>query len=83
MKKIYFIDYDLRKERDYAKLYEALNNLNAKQILESCWCLSYSGTTAELVRDYFRQFIDPNDGLMVSEVTDWASCGVNHTPNEL
>lgn len=83
MSKLYFIDYDLRRERDYQKLYDELNRLKAVQVLESCWCLKIDGVSAVKLREHFKQFIDANDGLMVSEVTDWAAYYVNGNPNQL
>lgn len=82
MNKLYLIDYDLRKERDYQKLYDELNRLKAVQVLESCWCIKFEGVSAIKLRNHFKQFIDSNDGLMVSEVTDWASYNTNGSPNQ-
>ena len=83
MSKLYFIIYDLRRERDYQKLYDELNRLKAVQVLESCWCMKIEGVSAVQLRDHFKQFIDSNDGLMVSEVTNWASYKTNGHPNQL
>lgn len=83
MSKLFFVDYDLRKDRDYQKLYDELNRLKAVQILESCWCMKIEGVSAAQLRDHFKQFIDANDGLMVSEVTDWAAYNINSDPNRL
>ena len=80
---LYFVSYDLRKQRDYQKLFDALESLGAKRMLKSEWCLRHNNTTCVLIRDYLKQFIDSDDGLMVSEVTDWAAIGVSVTPNNL
>ena len=39
--------------------------------------------TAKIVRDHFKQFIDSDDALMVSEVNNWASYNAKNTPNDL
>lgn len=83
MSKLYFIDYDLRKERDYQTLYDELHRLKAIQVLESCWCLRIEGSSAVVIRDHFNKFIDANDGIMVSEISDWASYNTNGHPNQL
>lgn len=70
---LYFVDYDLRKQRDYQKLYEALKSLKAIRVLESLWAFTHESTTCTLVRDHLMQFIDADDGLVVSQVMDWAS----------
>ena len=80
---LYFLTYDLRKERDYKKLYEELENFNAVQVLESTWCFNRINTTAEGLRGYFKKYIDKDDGILVSESNSWASFNVNNTPNDL
>lgn len=80
---IYFVDYDLRGQRDYQKLYDALSNLKAVRILESLWCFKHSHTSSEQVRDHLLQFLDKDDGLMVSLVTDWASSKTQATPKSI
>ena len=80
---LYFIEYDLRKQRSYQRLYEELSSFNAVRILESQWCFNRINTNAKALRDYLRQFIDNDDGIIISEVTDWASFNTDATPNEL
>ena len=81
---LYFLEYDLRAPgRDYKGLYDELSNFNAVRILESLWCFNRTDTSAAGLRDYFKIFIDSNDGLIVSEVTNWSSYNVLGTPNDL
>lgn len=80
---LYLISYDLRKKRDYQKLYDALNQYNAVRILESTWCFKRVNINAERLRDYFTQFIDADDGIAVSEVTDWATRNTDGHPDQL
>mgnify|MGYP001013421528 CR=1 FL=1 len=70
---LYFVDYDLRKQRDYQKLYDQLNELRATRVLESLWVFSHGNTSCTQVRDHLLQFVDADDGLVVSQVVDWAT----------
>jgi len=80
---LYFLDYDLRKTRDYARLYAELRNFAAVRVLESTWCFNRLNTTSTGLRDHFRQFIDADDGLCIMEVTDWATYKCQGSPNDL
>ncbi len=80
---LYFVSYDLRKPgRNYDELYGFLARLGAKQILESTYCFKSSDTVVNL-RDRFREYIDINDGIIVSQVTSWASYKTKATPKDL
>ncbi len=70
---LYFVDYDLRKQRNYQALYECLYGLGAVRVLESQWVLEHSNSSALIIRNHLWQFMDQDDGLVVSEVRDWAS----------
>ena len=80
---LYFLSYDLRKDRGYQALYDELGRFNAVRILESTWCFNRVNTSAEGLRNHFGRLMDGDDGLMVSEVRDWASRNADGTPNEL
>lgn len=82
---LYFLDYDLRKKRDYQTLYDELAKFNAVRVLESSWCFNRINTTAVGLRDYFKNFIDSDDGLCVIQVdTDkWATYKALGTPKDL
>lgn len=80
---LFFLEYDLRKQRNYKPLYDELASMKAVRILESMWCFRRFETNAENLRDHFRNFIDNDDGLMVSMVTDWAGLNVQGSPNDL
>lgn len=74
----------MRNQRDYQKLYDELNHFKAKPVLESTWCLNLEDSnTVKNVIDHFKQFIDSDDALMVSEVNCWASYNAKNTPNNL
>lgn len=80
---LYFIEYDLRKQRSYQPLYDELARFGAISYLESAWALKHSSTSATALRDHFKGFIDADDGLMVAEVTSWACVGCKTTPKQL
>ncbi|MFV0539515.1 MAG: hypothetical protein ACK5M3_19430 [Dysgonomonas sp.] len=86
---LFFLSYDLRNGRDYQKLYDELEKFNAVRMLESCWCFKRINTDAKGLRDYFTQFIDSDDGLLVSQVAEiggvsqWASWKLDGNPNQL
>ena len=81
--KIYFVDYDLRGERDYQTLYDELNRLNGSRVLESLWSLKLNdNTTCVALRDHLLKFMDNDDGLIVSEVVAYAWHNVDNKPHD-
>ena len=80
---LYTLSYDLRKQRDYQKLYDELKKFNAIRILESIWCFNRFNTSASGLRDHFTQFMDSDDGLLVTEVNDWATYNTLGNPKQL
>ncbi|KAB2518032.1 hypothetical protein F8N49_23235 [Pseudomonas sp. GXM4] len=80
---LYFLEYDLRKQRNYKALYDKLAEFDAVRILESLWCFKREQTNAKGLCQYFTQFLDGDDGIIVSEVVDWASWNVQGDPNSL
>lgn len=80
---LYVLTYDLRKARDYSKLYEELKRFNAQRVLESTWCFKRVSTSPTGLRDHFKKFVDNDDGLFVIEVSGWATYKADSTPNKL
>lgn len=71
--KLYQIDYDLRKQRDYAALYERIRQYGTYcRVLESSWVISTNQTAAQ-VRDYLAQAMDKDDGLLVTLLANEAA----------
>ncbi len=71
----YVISYDLRKVRDYTKLYEVLNGWKAVRLFESFWLAELTGPAAT-VRDSLKQTIDNDDGVAVIQLQSgfqWAT----------
>jgi len=81
--KLYFLTYDLRNSSNYQPLYDEFKKFNAVRILESTWCFNRTNTSPSRLRDYFGKFIDSDDGLMISEVSNWASRRTDGTPKDL
>lgn len=80
---LYFIEYDLRKQRNYKPLYDELASFGAVRVLESLWCFNRVNTTTVNLRDHFRRLIDNDDGIILSEVSNWASYGTQGNPQNL
>ncbi len=80
---LYFITYDLRNSRNYQKLYDELESFNAVRVLESTWAFKRIDTNASGLRNYFKGFIDADDGLLIVESKNWSTWNANDTPNSL
>ncbi|CAN5901381.1 MAG: hypothetical protein H0U67_02570 [Gemmatimonadetes bacterium] len=64
----YLITYDLKKTKDYPRLWNALGQLGACRALLSVWLLR-SNSSAVQIRDHLRSFIDADDKLLVAAMT--------------
>ncbi len=61
----FIIGYDLRNQRDYDALYDAIKSYGVyAHILESMWAV-VTDDSAKEVRDYLKKQIDNDDGLFV------------------
>ncbi|WP_412500564.1 hypothetical protein [Shewanella chilikensis] len=80
---LYFVSYDLNKQKNYQKLYAALENLGAIRMLDSAWCFKHNDTTCTNLREYLANQVDNDDSLIVSEVVNWSSWNVVNNPNKL
>jgi hypothetical protein len=71
---IYCVSYDLIKQKDYPKLFEALKSFSShSHALGSTWFIK-TDKTAEEIRDKLKSFIDEDDKIIVIEVKKhWAS----------
>jgi hypothetical protein len=78
----FVLSYDLRNQRDYQPLWDELARFNAVRVLESLWWFERYQTKAAGLRDHFRQFLDQDDGLMVMEITDWATIRARALPKD-
>lgn len=80
---LYFLSYDLRKQRNYQPLYDELERFKAERSLESVWVFRRMNTTAVDLRNHFQTFIDSDDGLLVIEADQWASRWLLNDPNKV
>lgn len=61
----YLISYDLRRDRDYDDLYEAIKEYRTwAHVLESTWAV-VTQTSAKEIRNDLEQYTDNDDGLFV------------------
>ena len=66
--KVYQINYDLRKQRNYDALYQKIKSYDDWcHPLESC-CIVVTSKTAVQIRDELRSVIDSDDGLLVTRL---------------
>jgi len=66
--KLYQINYDLRKKRDYQSLYERIKAYGTWcRPLESTWIVATTQTAAQ-VRDNLKTVMDADDGLLVTRL---------------
>lgn len=66
--KVYQIDYDLRKERNYEALYERIKSYGTWcRALESTWLIA-TNQSATQIRDHLAGAMDSDDGLLVTRL---------------
>lgn len=83
IKKLYFISYDLIKNRDYDKIINELERLGAIRVLESVWAFKYNANSSVEIRDHLKSFIDHDDRLLVIESGGWAGLRLLESPKNL
>lgn len=71
--KVYQINYDLRKNRDYTSLFNKIESYGTwAKPLESCWIIA-TNQSAEQLRDSLASVIDSDDGLLVTRLSGEAA----------
>jgi hypothetical protein len=71
--KVYQINYDLRKQRNYDALYQRIKAYGTWcRALESCWVIATNQSAAE-VRDDLMLAMDADDGLLVTRLSGEAA----------
>lgn len=81
---LYFLEYDLIEQENNDALCTALQNFDAHRHLLSAWSFHYAPSGASIpLRDHFRQFMDEDDRIVVSEIVDWASINTLAVPNRI
>lgn len=82
----YVVSYDLNSPgHDYDSLISALERSGAKRVLQSQWCGRWNNSTARKLCDYFWQFMDSNDCLLVNALdgANWAGMNLLSDPNNM
>lgn len=84
MYKFYIVNYDLRDERNYPSLYDALNSYReCFPILESCFIVK-SNKSATQIKDHLFSKMDVDDGIFVGELDkDFAFENIKSDDQEL
>lgn len=80
----YIVSYDLKKHKDYPRLYAALKQWRAVPLLESFWLVPDLKGPAAAVLDLLRRYIDNDDGIAVIQIVpgmQWCSLRAK-TPGE-
>lgn len=66
--KVYQINYDLRKQRNYDELYKKIKAYGTWcRPLKSCWIILSDKSAMEILKD-LRQALDNDDGLLVTRL---------------
>lgn len=72
---MYLISYDLHRDRDYPRLYEALEYWGAVRLLESVWLADLIGPAA-VIRNILSAHIDADDSIAIIQLASgiqWAT----------
>jgi hypothetical protein len=69
---LFFVNYDLIKQKDYQKLWDRLGQYGGKRVLLSTWAIKGDYTAAGL-RDDLKRYVDNDDRLLVDQSFTWAS----------
>ena len=78
---VYFIEYDLRKTKDYSTLIKEIENLGGVRFLKSAWSIKHDNTTCKIIREHLQKFMDSDDGIIVSQVVDWSYYNLEKSPH--
>ena len=71
--KVYQINYDLRKQRNYEELYKTIKAYGTWcRPLKSCWIISSDKSAMQILND-LRQALDNDDGLLVTRLNPEAA----------
>lgn len=62
---LYAISYQLNDEKDYQKLWDEFDRLDAHKVMKSFYFLDVSNDSTSEVRNHFLEFIDDDDTICV------------------
>lgn len=80
---VYFICYDLVKDKDYTKLTDELENMGAFRVILSDWCVELDNTTCKEIKTHLLDYIDEDDRLLVvkkGSAPAWSTHNALHNP---
>lgn len=87
---VYMVSYDLNHPEtrgDYGELIAQLEVMGFQRLLYSQWVVRWTpaNSSAAVIRDILRPYIDPNDRLLVTclDNADWAGLNLMVDPNTL
>lgn len=69
---LFIVSYDLMKQKDYPEIINELQRQGARRVLYSQWAIR-SHLTARVMREHFQRYVDADDRVLVTEVSDWSS----------
>lgn len=70
----YLVTYDLRKQRNYAAIHEAIKTYGTyAQVLESVWVI-VTHQNATQINEYLYKHMDADDGLLVLKLAKEGAC---------
>lgn len=78
----YLISYDLNKAKNYSALYDRLNDIGAKRMMDSTWIVKRYNASAPAIHDYLKIVMDGDDSLVVVGIDGYAYSGVLSGTNE-
>ena len=84
--KTFVISYDLRNadSDDYDELYDELEKLGGREVLESTWTLRLPCTwDCQSVAKRLYDTMDEDDGIYVVEIIDFCGTGYDNEPHQL
>ena len=73
---MHLISYDLKKTKNYPKLYQCLNQWRGHRLLESLWIVANLRGPCGEIRKILAAHIDSDDALVVIQLPrgiDWAA----------
>lgn len=64
------VNYQLNKDgQDYQKLWDEFERLGAQKAQRTVYLVDCNASSAQVLLKHLRDFIDPNDMMLVSEIT--------------
>ena len=65
---LFAVSYQLNKDKNYPKLWDALKELSAHKVMRSFYFLDLDTESTKDVKDHFVQFIDKDDAVCIVKI---------------